>query len=233
MTNWIIQELETDCYCDDMYFQDLLGNCAIYGNRDFKEFMPEWFNNLVVNEQWLEYTIDDIDHFKTDLGMTLIDAVNQALYQDLDLPKDFNQSVATETDAETVYNALKEHYYDFNLTETCNLLKAVTGKVWDYQTIRGYCQSDWNYLFYLKDGTVNIRLIEAEYFGLYTYYSVHANDFDDENDMGLMRVCDFEDFKDVFKKEFGNMLQDGDTVEMRHIKGYTQVPQYKSETIEL
>ena len=232
MTNWIIQELETDCYCDDVYFQDLLGNCAIYGNKDWRDYTPKWFDTITDYMQ-LEYMLDDIDHFITDLDMPIEQAVSQTLDAYLDLPVGIKQDNITPENAQVIYDALKKQYYDSSSKTLCQLLSVMTSKKWDYTTICGYCQSDWNILYYPDDGTVNIRLIEAEYFGLYTYYSVHANDFDDENDMGLMRVCDFEDFKDVFKDEFGDLLKDGDTVEMRHIKGYTQVPQYKSETIEL
>lgn len=232
MTKWIIQKEETDYYCDDVYFQDLLGNCAIYGNRAFKEFMPEWFDTII-NATQLEYMLDDIYYFITDLGMPIEQAVSQTLDAYLDLPVAIKQDTITPENAQLIYDALKNQYYYSSEKTLCQLLSAITSKEWDYATIRGYCQSDWNDLYYPDDGTVNISLIEAEYFGLYTYYSVHADDFDDENDMVLMRVYDFDDIKDVFKKEFGNLLKDGDTIEMRRIKGYTQVPCYKSETIEL
>ena len=131
---------------------------------------------------------------------------------------------------------MKNQYYYSSSETLCQLLSDMTSKNWYHTTIHGYCQGDWNELYYPDDDTINIRLIESQYFGLYRDYSVHTNDFDDENYydfVASMRVYDFEDFKDVFKNEFGDLLKDGDTVEMRHIKGYTQVPQYKSETIEL
>lgn len=237
MTKWIIQEEESDYIpFDDDFMNDLLQYSAIFGNKDFSEFKPEWFNVLTDSTQ-LEYMLDDIDHFITDLGMPIEQAVAQTLDEYLvGLPVALKQGTITPENAQVIYDALKNQYYYSSEKTLCQLLSAITSKKWYYTTIHGYCQSDWNILYYPDDGTVNIRLIEAEYFGLYRDYSVHTNDFDDENYYDFvdsMRVYDFDDIKDVFKKEFGDLLKDGDTVEMRNIKGYTQVPCYESETIEL
>ena len=233
MTKWIIQEEENDYIpADDDFMNDLLQYGAICGNQYYSEFMPEWFKMLTDSLQ-LEYMLDDIDHFITDLGMPIEQAVSQTIDAYIDLPVALKQDIITPENAQSIYGALREQYY-YPRTETlCQLLSAMTSKKWDYTTIRGYCQRDWNYLYYPEDGTVDTRLIEAIYFGLYRDYSVHVNDFNDENDMGTMRVYDFEDIKDVFKDEFGDLLKDGDTVEIQYISKYVQVPQYKSEMIEL
>lgn len=233
MTKWIIQQEEIDYIpFDDAYMSGLLQDSAICGNKDYSEFMPEWFKTLTDSTQ-LEYMLDDIDHFITDLDMPIEQAVSQTLDAYVDIPDALKQDTITPENAQVIYEALRNQYCYSSSETLCQLLSAITNKKWEHTTIRGYCQSDWNILYYPDDGTVDIRLIEAIYFGRYEDYSVHANDFDDENDMGLMRVYDFEDFKDVFKNEFGDLLKDGDTVEMRHIKGYTQVPCYESEMIEL
>ena len=233
MTKWIIQEEENDYIpFDDAYMSGLLQDSAICGNKDYSEFMPEWFKTLTDSTQ-LEYMLDDIDHFITDLDMPIEQAVSQTLDAYVYIPDALKQDTITPENAQTIYDALRNQYYDSSRETLCQLLSAITSKKWEHTTIRGYCQSDWNTLYYPNDGTVDIGLIEAEYFGLYTDFSVHANDFDDENDIGFMRVYDFEDIKDVFKKDFGDLLKDGDTVETRYIDGYVSVPQYKSEMIEL
>ena len=65
--------------------------------------------------------------------------------------------------------------YDY---ETLEELKKVTGKVWEETTLRGYCQSDWQTLYYvIDDSTVEeLEMIETFYMGKVTEFKVDEGD---------------------------------------------------------
>ena len=70
---------------------------------------------------------------------------------------------------------IKGNYYDDDLGYDYNAfeeLKKITGKEYEKWIIRGYCQSDWNYIYLPKENVNHeeIRYIEAMYFGLYDEY---------------------------------------------------------------
>ena len=69
------------------------------------------------------------------------------------------------------------NYYDEEAEyeyETLEELKKVTGKVWDTHTMRGYCQGDWNILYYVVDEVDEdeIELIENFYMGKVTEFEI-------------------------------------------------------------
>lgn len=65
-----------------------------------------------------------------------------------------------------------ETAYDYDVFEE---LKKITGKEWSYSYIRGYCQGDWNIVYYQLD-TENIdkviKFIETFYFGKYSEFVI-------------------------------------------------------------
>ena len=95
-----------------------------------------------------------------------------------------------------------ETEYDY---ETLEELKKVTGKVWDTHTMRGYCQGDWNYLYYVVDEVDkdDIELIENFYMGKVTEFEVEEDgdcyhDYvpDDIVWEGKKSICDYFGIKE-------------------------------------
>ena len=92
--------------------------------------------------------------------------------------------------------------YDY---ETLEELKKVTGKVWETHTMRGYCQGDWNTLYYVV-GEVDedeIELIENFYMGKVTEFEIEE-DGDTYHDYvpddivweGKKSICDYFGIKE-------------------------------------
>lgn len=94
----------------------------------------------------------------------------------------------------------EETEYDY---ETLNELKKVTGKVWDEHTMRGYCQGDWQTLYYVV-GEVDedeIELIENFYMGKVTEFEVDEEGYheyvpDDIVWEGKKAICDYLGIKE-------------------------------------
>ena len=67
---------------------------------------------------------------------------------------------------------------DYDSNKVCALLSIVTGEEWDYGTINGCCQSDWQYVFYpvARYDRAALNVLEAEYFNTGTEWLVHDSD---------------------------------------------------------
>ena len=78
---------------------------------------------------------------------------------------------------------INNNYYDDDLGydyDSFEMLEKLTGKKWTKKCIRGYCQSDWNYIYYAPDYISQEEITEIEnfYFGLVSEYYFE----DEQND---------------------------------------------------
>lgn len=64
--------------------------------------------------------------------------------------------------------------YDYDVFKE---LKKLTGKVWDRTTAKGYCQSDWQDIYYSADVSVEeVKNIGDYYMGLFDEYVLEDDD---------------------------------------------------------
>ena len=83
--------------------------------------------------------------------------------------------------------ALIEEYSNCRCSEEngiiCKVLSIVTRQDYDYTTIRGYCQGDWNEVFYPTNeySIEDIRTFEAYYFNTGSEWIIHDSDSIPEN----------------------------------------------------
>lgn len=122
---------------------------------------------------------------------------------------------------------VKGGYYDEDTGydyETFEELKKVTGKVWGETTLRGYCQGDWQTLYFVVGEVTpgEIEIIENFYMGKVTEFEIEEDgedvyiDFipDDIVGKGKKSICDYFGFKE----EETTIYEDD---------GYTKVYKYK------
>ena len=108
-----------------------------------------------------------------------------------------------------------------NDEEILQNLKKETGKDYKQRTLRGYCQSDWQNLFFVE-GTLTekqIDYIEAYYFGMVQEY------FDTVEECCFI-VCDFEDTKTALAEQTG---EDKNNIIIKKITGYIKTPVFEEE----
>ena len=69
----------------------------------------------------------------------------------------------------------------------CKVLSIVDSRAWDWQTIRGSCQSDWQEVFFPVDewNEEALRDFETQYFNEGTEWLVDDGEYDPENDSPL------------------------------------------------
>lgn len=69
-----------------------------------------------------------------------------------------------------------------NAADIALFLTIKEGKEYDYRTIRGYSQGDWNILYYpITTADTTLRVIEMEYFNLGTEWVIHDEETEVHN----------------------------------------------------
>ncbi len=113
-----------------------------------------------------------------------------------------------------------------NLEDDENIIKALnllTGGNWEFTKIRGYCQSDWQGVYYdsSKWSKDDIKALEIDYFNLGTGYDCYPAD--DPEDTTYIYV-----YYDDAKKEISDCYGvKPDEVVIYQFDGYTKTPKYK------
>lgn len=116
----------------------------------------------------------------------------------------------------------------------CKVISIVSGKKWDYRTIRGSCQGEWQEIFYPVDDweEEDLKRFETEYFNEGSEWIVCESEFDPKTDSAI-DICGYSIYctswsNDGIKREIasaeGVMLQD---VILYTFGGYTKTPKYK------
>ena len=218
---------ESPLFLGDEFFPD---NIAVFGNRDYKEHCPDFINNVweVLRQGELADILEDVKEW-ADCYKNVTEAINDYL------PPEHGKRYSTNA-----IHALKNYVIDFSSCPhsreyeiLCNVLSIVTGKKWDYQTIRGCCQGDWNYIFYPADEWTKeqIEVFETEYFNTGTEWIVHDENTDPESPeeiSGFSIYCVSWN-KEGIRKEIAEAVTDGDpaNVILYEFVGYSQTAVYK------
>lgn len=84
----------------------------------------------------------------------------------------------------TLLSVISGDYYDDEVGydyEKFEMLKKLTGKDWEQDLLRGYSQSDWNIIYYVKDEVSKeyIEEIENFYMGKVSEFTVVEDDDED------------------------------------------------------
>lgn len=81
-----------------------------------------------------------------------------------------------------------------------DILSIVTSKDWEVTTIRGYSQSDWNNIFYVKN-EIDIETIAAAYFGMWSEWAIEKG-AEDEIGVCYQILDNVDDIKEYFANIF-------------------------------
>ena len=170
--------------CIDEYgggFETYISNDEFYnniialGNKDYIVFNKSeygaLFDNIVTEIKYNCYYIDTVNAIKN--GET-------TFYSDIvDCAADIfgvDPETITETNAIKIYDALQSFYNSRIVTERetiAAILTELTPLNWCADTIRGYCQSEYQHIIYPDTyGDNDIECFAAFYFGKYYEYSV-------------------------------------------------------------
>ena len=160
---------ESPLFIGDEFFPD---NIAVFGNRDYVEHLPEIVQRVreILNNGELADILENVKVWG-DWYKNATEAITEYL------PPESGKRYSTNA-----IHALRELTVNFSRCRSCEedgifckVLSIVTGKKWDYSTIRGCCQGDWQEVFYPVDewDKAALEAFEVQYFNTGSEWIVH------------------------------------------------------------
>ncbi len=165
---------ESPLFIDETFFPD---DIAVFGNRHYKEHMPEVFRRVrdTLDAGELAEMLEDIEAGRAD-PVYQYETAEEAI-RDM-LPPEAGREYSPR-DVDALKTAVTDYAEARRGTEeTSALLRAlavVTGKEWDMRTIRGCCQGDWQEVYFPVDAWSREALdaFEIEYFNTGSEWIIH------------------------------------------------------------
>lgn len=149
---------------EDEYYNDVF----IYGNRDFKGLNSGYIKELF--DDVLNYSMYELESdFKNNIASYIIYYVKRIFDIKLNVKKALmiNRCI-------TEYETNSRYYNQYECIK--DILSIIYRKEYDYTCMRGYSQSDWQYIIYPCEKEKDIRYIEAVYFGTGKEIMIHDED---------------------------------------------------------
>lgn len=177
---------------DDIGGDEYFNNIIVFGNSDFgtiNNSSYEWlFDNIVREIKYTCYYIDEVNAIQngeTEYYNNI--SVGDAMRENAADTFGVDPAGITEQNAVNIYDVLQSFYNSRIVTERetiAAILTELTPLKWCADTIRGYCQSEWNHIIYPETqyNDNDLELFEAFYFGKYYGYTVSYRD---------NSICDF------------------------------------------
>lgn len=145
-----------------------LEGLEIYGNRDFRSYTSTLFDRL---PEILEELAAVWDNMQTG---EYNGAVWAAELRDVAPPE--GRPEYTREERRDAWPALLRRWDGReDAQQLCDALELITGHTWDWCTLRGCCQRDWQRVIYRADAwdAGSLERLEAEYFNTGTEWIIH------------------------------------------------------------
>lgn len=157
---------DTDIYID---FDDLTtqGITILGGSCNF---MSKEFERIDEN---IDFICDEVERIEEKSPYREFD--NHSKLFNYLLPKQNGKNYTTK-EIHQLKEIFKKNVYDI---DNMDLLYIMTGKKHYRTAIRGCCQGDYAEIIYPEDSNIDIKFVEACYFGTGTEYAVYEHDTDE------------------------------------------------------
>lgn len=203
-------------------------NIAVYGNRDFISRKPEVFERVqnVLEQGELAEVLEFPEEWKpwyknaTEAISEYLPATNGKKYS----PKKIHALRCLVIDYSCCVCSKENEII-------CKVLSIVDGRLWDWKTIRGSTQSDWNEVFFPVDdwGEKELKEFESQYFNTGREWIVYEQGEDPkkEDAFGYSVYCvGFTDYE--IKKEIAEAAgEKPENVVLYKFSGYSKTAKYE------
>lgn len=194
-------EFVTDVFNYDEYFN----NITVCGNRDYISHQTEVFTRVfeTLNSGNLAEELETVGQPNSWYD-NATEAINNYLYRE----DGKNYSCKDIHDLKQLVKEFSECRSSEENGIICKVLTLVTRQEYDYTTIKGYCQSEWNEIFYPVDEytTEDIDTFESYYFNKGTEWIIHDEDGEPETAeeiIGYSMYCVTFDVREEIAKAEG------------------------------
>lgn len=206
-------------------------NITVCGNRDFNEHKTELFERVYdgIKDGDLLRLIEEAENADELDYEPYYSSAAEAI--NMELPKENGEY--SEQEIEDIHYWLEQYEEGRNeQTALCNILSIVSGEEYDYKTIRGCCQGDWNYIYYpVKEWSDEaIKTFETEYFNEGTEWIIHDEDSEPEtaDDISGYSIYCVSYNVDGIKKEIADYTGEAiENIRLYKHSGYTRTSIYE------
>lgn len=155
-----------------LFFGDWPENVFVFGNDRFTDHAGR-LENIRRGLEAIADTLEDMQR-----GAAYTNNLHAAIWYEL--PRD-NGTGYTRAERLKILDLAREYCYTLNFTtekETlCAALELITGQEWNYDTIRGCCQGDWQNIIYpAAYGPDWLEAFETEYFNTGSEWTIHDDE---------------------------------------------------------
>lgn len=233
--NVIAKQINPEIQESPLFYPDCFpDNIVIFGNSDYNNHTCEVFNKVynMLDGGDLYAILNNVDTMKKEGYKNTTQAINDFL-------PPINKKYSTKTinkikDLVLFYGDYKtKHYKDNN--GICQILAAMTGKVWDTKTIRGNTQGEQRQICYIVDewSPQSLKVFECEYFNSGTEWEIFTNI---EHLPDSKEAFDFDSYSiyctswdaNGIKKEIAEATGcEIENIKLYQFDGYTKIPKYK------
>ena len=160
-----------------LIFDEWPEDMVLYGNRDYRSHTIPIFDRLIDN---YEACMTEIDNFQNgyrwykNITEIIIDHL-PPVHKDKYSTKEIHAWKLLLEEWEKVWDRKSRLNESDCIVEALGLM---TGKKWDYSTIHGSCQSDWQIIYYVVDewNRESRNAFEVEYFNMGSEWMIHDGD---------------------------------------------------------
>ena len=210
-------------------------------------FLDECFpDNIVVcgNRDFNSHTTEEFDTVKTVLENGELADILENVNELQQWYKNATEAIIDYLPSKSKYStnaihALKNLIIEYSTCHRsaedeilCKVLSIVTGKKWAHGIIRGYCQSDWQDIYYPVDewNKEALTRFEIEYFNTGTEWIIHDEETEPEDTIGFTMYCtswNDKGIKQEIAEATGSKIED---IVLYEFDGYTRTAKYKEVT---
>lgn len=218
------EDQESPLFMDYVFLESVV----VCGNRDYKERTTDVFERVkrALESCDIPYEIEKVTDYKN-----ATEVINDMLPPEKTRKKYSTKDIHKLKELVSEYSTCNRRDENALL---CKVMSIVTGKKWDYKTIRGTCQSDWNYIYYPVDewDDEGLNNFETEYFNTGSEWIVDDEDYNPKESKpldisGYCIYCHSWDNDGIRKEIADSAGVKPEEVVLYGFTGYTRIPQYE------
>lgn len=192
------------------------GGLNLYGNKDYNSHTSALFDKVMESLEWFD------EWYCAETCKTATDCVYDIFgeYLEIDRARKVN-----EKDCAEIVDVLRNNNPSYMENDICTILTLLTGRCWEWKTIKGSCQGDWQIMYYDSSWTPEIiDRFEIAYFNMGKEFQIVEADGEE---IGTIYCYEWNDEKIAREIRDGAEITENDTLKILWFDGWKRVAQYR------
>lgn len=192
------------------------GGLNLYGNKDYNSHTSALFDKVMEALEWFDewYCAETCEN-ATDCVYDIFGE-----YLEIDHARKVN-----EKDCAEIVDVLRNNNFSYMENDICTILTLLTGRCWDWKTIKGSCQGDWQTMYYDSSWTPDIiDRFEIAYFNMGKEFQIVEADGEE---ITTIYCYEWDDEKIAREIRDGIGIAENDTLKILWFDGWKRIAQYR------